>query len=168
MNQDRKLSKAIHDLGDAILPLWRFLSLYGWYLYAAFFSGLFVASLERARLVWLTVLSVGITLLLTFAIRYIVRRPRPSFMKTGYVPWLNDYSFPSGHASSVFAIAALESWLFLTPLLSTAGILLTAFAIITACLIAVSRVMLGVHYVSDIVAGAFLGTIVSAIVIYIL
>lgn len=151
------------------MPMWRFFSIYGGFLYVAFFSGLFLASLDqRERLVTLTILSLVFTVGSTMLLRYIVRRPRPAFMKTGYVPWMNDYSFPSGHASVVFSIAALESWLFLTPTITTVGVIITSLAIIVACLIAVSRVMLGVHYVADIVAGAFLGTIISAIVIYFL
>lgn len=169
MNTDKRFSLLVHNMGDQLMPMWRFLSMYGGFLYVAFFSGLFLASLDqRERLVILTALSLVFTTVSTILLRYIVRRPRPAFMKTGYVPWMNDYSFPSGHASMIFAIAALESWLFLTPTLTAAGSILTIIAIIMACLIAISRVMLGVHYVSDIVAGAFLGTIISAIVIYFL
>ncbi len=166
--KDKIWSLALHRMGNGAMPAWKFLSIYGGFLYAAFFLGLFVASFERDRLLLLTVLSLGITIVATFAIRYIVRRPRPFFMEKGYIPWLNDYSFPSAHASVVFAIAALETWLFLTPLLSVVGIILSVLAVAVACLIAVSRVMLGVHYISDIIAGALLGTFVSGLVMYIL
>jgi undecaprenyl-diphosphatase len=168
LSRDKKWSLALHRTGDEVMPIWKFLSIYGGFLYVAFFTGLFIASFDRDRLLLLTVLSLGITIALTFLIRYIVRRPRPFFMEKGYIPWLNDYSFPSAHASVVFAVAALESWLFLTPLLSTAGIILTILAIGVACLIAISRVMLGVHYIGDIVVGALLGTFVSGLVMYLL
>lgn len=168
VSRDKKWSIALHRTGDEALPIWKFLSLYGGFLYAAFFFGLFIASFDRDRLVLLTALSLGITFIVTVIIRYIVRRPRPFFMEKGYVPWLNDYSFPSIHASLVFAIAALESWLFLTPILNVVGIMLSACAIIVACWIAISRVMLGVHYIGDIIVGALLGTIVSGIVMYLL
>lgn len=165
---DWKWSLRLHEAGDDILPVWKFLSMYGIFLYLAFFAGLFIASIQRERLIILTVFSLGITASITLIARYIIKRPRPKHMETGYIPWLNDYGFPSGHASIAFAIAALESWLFLTPVITTAGIVLTSIAITVACLIAVSRVVLGVHYIGDVVAGAFLGTMVSATIIYIL
>ena len=168
MQSDKQVSILIHRTGDTLLPVWRFFSIYGGFLYAAFFLGLFLASLHHDRLILLTCVSLGATIAVTFMLRYIVRRPRPTFMQTGYIPWLNDYSFPSAHASVVFAMAALESWLFLTPSVTTSGLILVVCAVIVACIIAISRVMLGVHYISDIIVGALLGTTVSACVIYFL
>ncbi|MGE4486065.1 MAG: phosphatase PAP2 family protein [Oscillospiraceae bacterium] len=70
---------------------------------------------------------------------------------------LSSWSFPSGHAASSFASAyALGKsrggkwWLYYIP----------------AALIAISRVYVGVHYLSDIVGGAIVGTAVSMCVYY--
>ena len=60
-----------------------------------------------------------------------------------------DCSFPSGHAAGSFAFA-----LFVAGLKPRAAI----FLVPLACLIALSRVALGVHYPSDVVAGAVLGS----------
>lgn len=63
----------------------------------------------------------------------------------------SDYaSFPSGHATTVFALAVFcwlcwRSWTLRLSVLSF------------ACLIAASRVMTGSHYLSDVLAGALLG-----------
>lgn len=57
-------------------------------------------------------------------------------------------SFPSRHVFSVFVIAA--TWLYFYP---AAGIVL----LITGCLLAVVRVLGGVHFLRDVLAGAFLG-----------
>jgi len=59
------------------------------------------------------------------------------------------FSFPSGHAATSFAIATVLTLAF-PPL---AGVFLAM-----AAAIASSRVALGLHYVSDVVAGAALGT----------
>lgn len=67
-------------------------------------------------------------------------------------------SFPSSHAANIFAAAALLSYKY------------RRFAIpffIYAILIAYSRVYVGVHYPSDVIAGAFVGLIVAASVLYI-
>jgi undecaprenyl-diphosphatase len=63
-----------------------------------------------------------------------------------------DPSFPSGHAAGSFAFAA---FVFTTH--RRAGFALSCVAL----LIALSRVALGVHYPSDVAAGALLGTLLG-------
>lgn len=75
------------------------------------------------------------------------------------VPWLDhpaNYSFPSGHATSVMAIlllfALLGSGRWRVPL---------AFAVAAA--VGVSRVLLGVHWPSDVLGGWLLGAGVALV-----
>jgi len=77
-------------------------------------------------------------------IRAVVRRPRP---ETDSTPWW-DSSFPSGHATSYFAATTVytRKWPELAPFVAVGGLLM--------CL---SRVHLGEHYPSDVIAGAALG-----------
>src|SRR6185312_90854 len=68
------------------------------------------------------------------------------------VPSPGGHSFPSGHAAGSFAFAAfvaLRAPRWAVP------------AILWAVLVAWSRVVLGVHYPSDVLAGALLGTAVG-------
>jgi undecaprenyl-diphosphatase len=67
-----------------------------------------------------------------------------------------DFSFPSDHATAAFAIAAA----FLLCGLSRRGLWFSAAAI----LIAISRVYIGTHYVSDILGGALTATIAAVFV----
>ncbi|TLS39030.1 phosphatase PAP2 family protein [Pseudalkalibacillus caeni] len=62
---------------------------------------------------------------------------------------LKDYSFPSGHTTAVFSV--VTPFIISIPSLSTPFLIL-AFAV------AFSRIYLGHHYPSDVVAGMILGT----------
>ena len=64
----------------------------------------------------------------------------------------DPFSFPSGHTMNAFAFASVVSLGVpaLAPLL-----------LVIAASVAASRVVLGMHYVSDVLAGSLLGTIVG-------
>lgn len=78
-------------------------------------------------------------------------RPRP-FVSLHDVTMLvlppDEFSFPSGHTAAAFAVATVAG--FCIP-----GLLVPL--ILVAMLIGLSRVYLGVHYPSDVAAGAVLG-----------
>lgn len=79
-------------------------------------------------------------------------RPRPydaTSTVSCLISPLDRFSFPSGHTSVAFVVltAAGAFYLWLVPLLA-----------VVAVLIGISRVYLGVHYPSDVLAGALLGT----------
>lgn len=100
----------------------------------------------------ISLLALLISLLITFAIKLTVMRPRPFMAFEDLVNLIMPSemnSFPSGHTSSSIACAAViykylpKKW----------GI--TAY--ILAFLIAFSRLYVGVHYPSDVIAGALVG-----------
>lgn len=62
---------------------------------------------------------------------------------------LKDYSFPSGHTTAGFSLAAILAMHF--PAYS-----LVSYSLAT--MVGVSRVYTGMHYPSDVLSGAFLGT----------
>jgi membrane-associated phospholipid phosphatase len=84
-------------------------------------------------------------------LKLIVTRARPAFDEP--VAHANGYSFPSGHALNSFLVTGVLILVFL-PVLSRAGRWL-AYAIGAAIVLLTGfdRVALGVHYVSDVVAG---------------
>ena len=163
---DKHLTEAIHNMGKAQLTLWKVFSAYGIYAFVFFFLGVWFANDWDAQTFAQMCLSVGITLLIVFAIRYTVKRPRPSFLNTGYIPALRKYSFPSAHASTAFALATAIALVQLSAGLNTLGLVTAIVLFMVAILISVSRVMVGVHYLSDILVGAGIGTVVSFAVIY--
>jgi membrane-associated phospholipid phosphatase len=97
--------------------------------------------------------STLITTALTVLIKSIVKRPRPYVhnVKIIAVYQAGYYSFPSGHTSSTFSTAtalsmAYPKWYVIAPSFLWAGS------------VAYSRMYLGVHYPTDVTAGAVLAT----------
>jgi membrane-associated phospholipid phosphatase len=107
---------------------------------------------RRGRWLW-AALGVPLTLVANFCVKRAVRRERPrldGIAAVGKVP--ASLSFPSAHAATSFAGATLIGALAtrLRPALYGA-----------ASLMAFTRPYLGVHYPSDVVAGAAVGTAIG-------
>ncbi len=96
---------------------------------------------------------------IVLAIKFTIRRRRPEGEWGGMYRRTDPHSFPSGHAArtiliGVLAIGLGPGWL---------AIILC----IWAPLVALARVAMGLHYLSDVVAGALLGAIAGGIVLLI-
>jgi len=113
-------------------------------------AGAFIDRERRGA--WLRgVTIVAGALALNYAVKLSVRRRRPELRDLPpLTPTVSGLSFPSAHATTSFAAARAFSPLVpAAPLYAVAG----AFA--------VSRPYLGVHYPSDVLAGAALGTVLA-------
>lgn len=106
------------------------------------------------RQVWESValvLATGGALLLNEALKWLFHRPRPA------LPWLTTatgYSFPSGHAMISLAFFGMLGFVIWTNFRGRWG-KVTAIVVgaIVPLIIGTSRVYLGVHYPSDVLAG---------------
>lgn len=95
--------------------------------------------------------------LVAHSLKSLIGHLRPDLTHTLVTP-IDPYSFPSGHAAFMFALAfAMYSFD------KKAGKILIAAAILTG----IGRVLAGVHYWYDIVGGAILGYIVAFVVVYV-
>ena len=129
-------------------------------------DGIFWYALMLALLLWRRDAAIavahmaGVGVVCTLIYKLLKRgtlRPRPyqvqASIAQGASP-LDTFSFPSGHTlhAVAFSIVALAYY----PSLAA---LLVPFTLLTA----VSRVVLGLHYPSDVLAGALLGSLIGAV-----
>lgn len=112
---------------------------------------------SRATALWvITTMAAGGVL--GALLKLLIERHRPSFLDP--IARATGYSFPSGHALN----AALAAGIFVLVLLPVVRHrwMLWAGATIVAVGTAVSRVIIGVHWTSDVIAGLLLGVAVVA------
>jgi undecaprenyl-diphosphatase len=94
--------------------------------------------------------------LLSTAAKFMFARPRPELV--AHLVDVSSYSFPSGHAlSSAVTYLTLGALLMRTQRHKRVKAYLLGVAVLLTLLIGASRVYLGVHWPSDVLAGWFLG-----------
>ena len=102
-------------------------------------------------------LALIIPLAITFLLKIIMHRPRPfEALQIENLVNTTNSSFPSGHAAASFAgIAILNVYIKKLRLLWLS----------LAIFIIISRLYLGLHYLSDVIAGSIIGYGISSIII---
>ncbi len=107
---------------------------------------------------WTAFISAELT---TWVLKIMINRPRPDMI---YGVMENNPSFPSGHATAITCLAVFLSYLVIKlrkPAVCRT-VCLAGIAAVTA-LILFSRLYLGVHYFSDIIAGVLVGAFWSLV-----
>ncbi|MFV2030416.1 phosphatase PAP2 family protein [Neisseria sp. S1] len=142
------LSREISRLGDG--PLYACIGVMLWIFGGAKGTAFFYTGLA----------AYAIELPLYLVLKNSIRRNRPCHGVRdihALIEPSDKFSFPSGHTAAAFVFATLT------------GIFFPAWAVaayFSALLIGLSRVMLGVHYPSDIAAGAVLGILCVQTVLF--
>lgn len=140
-----------------------FFSYIGTYRLAALFLTLLLGLKEKTRpIAFILFLSVLISYGITGILKEIIERPRPyvelGLMAADMLVLTDPYlSFPSGHTTTAFATATVvfvyfKRWRII--------------AIISAAIAGLARIYLMVHYPSDVLAGALIGTGTALCIIY--
>ena len=120
--------------------------------------GLFWAFGDPAyqRLTVRFIAAIVVLAILVMSIKFTIRRSRPEGDWGNIYRKTDPHSFPSGHAARATLIAILA--LLWCPI--AIGLALTLWAL----LVSLARIAMGVHYPSDILAGALLGLTFGAVV----
>jgi len=109
------------------------------------FSTTIILLLKDKRKIVLYGLNLIIIAIIGLTLKFVVARPRPNLS--------SNHSFPSGHSALLFASL---------PFLKSKGLCLAWF--ILSCVFVSARIWMGMHYPSDIIAGAILGYYIPLLV----
>jgi undecaprenyl-diphosphatase len=112
--------------------------------------------------------AVALSGILGWMLKHSINRPRPlkefsNLLETHrvYIHVIfgpkREFSMPSGHTLTIFSAATVLSFLFKR---------FTALFFFFAVLTGLSRVYVGAHFPSDVIAGAFIGIVSSSIVYF--
>ncbi len=117
-----------------------------------------IFSKNKTRSLCLLALSGALAWILAYYLKLFFHIPRP-FVSLKLIPLVSetDFSFPSEHAAIAFAVATSSYFLN-----RKVGIIM----FLAAILISISRLIIGLHYPSDIIAGGILGFLSSRVLIY--
>lgn len=164
---DRSLERSIHHLfGLADFPIFQAITNLGGPVVRTALVVLLVLLLARVRR-WrsavLLVLIVEGSGLVEEIAKLAVRRPRPHLFAGAQ--HADGYSFPSGHSMGTFALCvALAAVLWPVVPRAARAPLAVVLALFTV-LVGLSRVVLGVHYPTDVAGGFLLAGAWSAVVL---
>jgi membrane-associated phospholipid phosphatase len=121
---------------------------------------------ERTALAMQVITGYLFSGIISQALKRLIHAPRPhAIIPNAEYPYFIDgithagmTSFPSGHTTSVFALATLLA-------LNTHDKRISLIYLITAIITGYSRIYLGQHFLADVVAGALIG-VLSALLVY--
>ncbi len=103
----------------------------------------------------LAIVAFGVERMIYFFAKNSFRRKRPANILPGYASVIiasDEFSFPSGHSSAAFLMTTLLV-IFYGPLFAVLYFWSSA--------VAVSRVILGVHFPTDVLVGSTMGTLIA-------
>jgi len=149
---DARLSKSFRVLETSrVKPLAAFFAHSGdsWFWLAGLLLIAFLGDDFWKRWAIILIFSLLVLAVFVLGLKFLIRRRRPEGEWGQIYRATDPHSFPSGHAARAF--------LFLVLILGLGPTWLGWVMVFWAPLISMARVMMGVHYVSDVSAGVIIG-----------
>ena len=146
---------------EILTPIFKFitnLGNVGWFWIACTILCLIFVKYRKVGLLSAFAL-IGSVVVNNLVLKNLIARVRPYEAIEGLTRLIEaqpDYSFPSGHAGASFAVAVIF-FIYLPKKFGTP-------ALILAFLISFSRMYVGVHYLSDVLAGGLISTAIALII----
>lgn len=107
-------------------------------------------------------INIIVTVLINQLLKHLIQRPRPNFM---HLVEERGFSFPSGHSMAAFSFYGLFIYfIYISNMNKKIKIILISILSILIFIIGLSRVYLGVHYITDVIAG-FIISLIELIII---
>ncbi|MEP7355779.1 MAG: phosphatase PAP2 family protein [Anaerolineales bacterium] len=128
-----------------------------WYLGPALLLAAWLGGQPAQWLVARLLIAIGVLVVIIFLVKRRFKRQRPQGEWGAFYRKTDPHSFPSGHAARMAMLAVLAfglapAWLGLVML-------------VWAPAVSLSRVAMGVHYLSDVIVGAAIGIAVGLILL---
>lgn len=103
------------------------------------------------------IVAILVTAVVVYLVKLLVRRRRPEGEWGKFYRSTDPHSFPSGHAVRAVMLAVI--------MLGIGPLWLGLVLLIWAPLVALARVAMGLHYLSDALAGMFMGLVIGGLVL---
>lgn len=149
-------------ISDFATPIAKFITNFGGAISLIIITIIFMIFIKNKKIGLSIALNLFIATLLNIILKNILQRPRP----TGYrLISETGYSFPSGHSMISMAFYGYLIYLIYKYVKNVyAKTLLITLLIVLIISIGVSRIYLGVHYTSDVLAGFFIS--IAYLIVY--
>ncbi len=152
-------------INNQLTPYIKFLTNLGGALVLIVFSFIILIFIKNKKISWAIILNLIISFILNILLKVIIQRNRP--ITDNWLIMENGYSFPSGHSSVSMSFYGFLIYLIYTNLPNKKYRWpLIIFLSLIILFVGISRVYLGVHYLSDVLAGFLFSIVLLIIYIY--
>jgi membrane-associated phospholipid phosphatase len=123
----------------------------------SFLFALYLAYKRAWDWVWLVVVSVPLGMILNVVLKHVFQRARPTFEHP--ILTLTTYSFPSGHTAAATLLYGVVGAYLISVSKGWRRLLMVVLALLMVALVGLSRIYLGVHYLSDVLGAVASSTV---------
>ena len=149
-------------ISDVVTPIAKLITNFGGTICLISLSIIFLVTIKNRKIGGFIALNLIIAALLNLILKNILQRPRPTEYR---IIDQSGYSFPSGHSMVSMAFYGFLIYLIFKFVQNKKiKYLLISFLTILIILIGISRIYLGVHYTSDVLAGFLIS--ISYLILY--